>query len=51
MAIVEDDTARHLLDAVAGCEGVQDPRHPVRASMLDVERTALCPCEQNAGSR
>lgn len=45
MAIVEEETASRLLDAVAGCRGVEDPSHPIRAAMVDVERTAACLCE------
>jgi hypothetical protein len=45
LAVVDESMAERLLDAVRGCEGIQDPRHPVRAVQLAVERTAACACE------
>lgn len=42
---VPDEIAGTLLRAVAGCEGVQDPRHPIRALQLPVERATSCQCE------
>lgn len=45
VAVVPDDVARDLLDAVAECRGVQDPRHPIHALQLPVERETACRCE------
>ncbi|MFW6088203.1 MAG: hypothetical protein ACODAB_00530 [Gemmatimonadota bacterium] len=45
VAVVPDDVAASLLDAVAECHGVQDPRHPIRALQLPVERETACRCE------
>ena len=44
VAVVSDDVATELLEAVAGCRGVQDPRHPIRALQLPVERETACEC-------
>ena len=44
VAVVPDDVATDLLEAVAGCRGVQDPRHPIRALQLPVERETACEC-------
>jgi hypothetical protein len=45
VAVVPDDVAASLLEAVAGCKGVQDPGHPIRALQLRVERETACRCE------
>lgn len=45
LAVVGDEVAADLLRAVAGCRGVQDPAHPIRAVQLDVERQATCQCD------
>lgn len=45
VAVVPDDVAGSLLEAVAGCKGVQDPGHPIRALQLSVERETACRCE------
>lgn len=45
LAVVNDEMSERLLDAVRGCEGIQDPRHPIRAVQLAVEGTAACACE------
>lgn len=42
MAVVHDDAAEALMRAVAECTEVQDPRHPIRAVSLDVERFTCC---------
>ena len=39
-AIVPEDQAAALLDAVQGCNGVADPRHPIHIIQLPVEATA-----------
>jgi len=45
VAIVADDVAVALLEAVSECRGVQDPRHPIRALQLPVERETACQCD------
>lgn len=45
MAVVDDDTAADLLEAVRTQEGCQDARHPVRAVQLPVEASAACRTE------
>ena len=39
-AIVPEDQAAALLDAVRGCNGVADPRHPIHVIQLPVEAAA-----------
>lgn len=45
-AVLPDEHATNLMQAVAGCEGVQDPRHPIRATLLDVEQFTCCQVDQ-----
>ena len=45
ITIVPDDAASVLLEAVAECRDVQDPRHPIRALQLRVERETACRCD------
>lgn len=42
MAVLPDEHASSVMQAVAGCEGVQDPRHPIRATLLNVEHFTCC---------
>lgn len=42
MSILPDEQAARLLEAVAACTGVEDPRHPLKAATLDVEAFACC---------
>lgn len=42
MSVLPDEQAAALVDAIAQCTGVQDPRHPIRAALLDVERFTCC---------
>jgi hypothetical protein len=46
MAILPDEHAATLMQAVGGCKGVQDPRHPIRATLLDVEQFTCCEINQ-----
>ncbi|MDX1623817.1 MAG: hypothetical protein R3199_07530 [Gemmatimonadota bacterium] len=46
VTMVEGEAAARLLDAVSECRGVQDPSHPIRAAMVDVERATACLCEK-----
>lgn len=39
-AIVPEAQANELLGAVRACNGVADPRHPIRAIQMPVEATA-----------
>ncbi len=42
MSILPDEQAAALVDAVSQCTGVEDPRHPIRAALVDVERFTCC---------
>jgi len=42
MAIVPQQVAATLMQAVSECTGVQDPRHPIRAALLDVQQFTCC---------
>ena len=42
MSILPTEEAQSLIHAVSACTGVQDPRHPIRAALLDVEQFACC---------
>lgn len=42
MSILADEQAAALMRAVEQCTGVQDPRHPIRAALLNVEQTVCC---------
>jgi hypothetical protein len=42
MAVVPAEVAGSLMRAVSECTGVQDPRHPIRAVLLDVEGFTCC---------
>jgi hypothetical protein len=44
-AFVDDDLAGRILEAVRRCTAVKDPRHPIRAFLLDVQAAASCGCE------
>jgi hypothetical protein len=40
--ILPPEEAQSLVDAVSSCKGVQDPRHPIRAALLDVQQFTCC---------
>ena len=42
MSVLPDDQARRLVEAVDECTGLKDPRHPLRAVMLNVEEFTCC---------
>jgi len=42
MSILPAEEAQSLVTAVSACTGVQDPRHPIRAALLDVEQFTCC---------
>ncbi len=42
MAIMPAEQAASLAQAVSSCTGVEDPRHPIRAAVLDVEDFTCC---------
>ena len=42
MSILPAEEAQSLVHAVSACTGVQDPRHPIRAALLDVEQFTCC---------
>ena len=48
LALMPVEQADGLLAAVSDCRGVQDPRHPIRAMQLAVERSAACECPAEA---
>ena len=45
LALLPSAESDALLAAVSECRGVQDPRHPIRAMQLAVERSASCECD------
>ncbi|UCC81530.1 MAG: hypothetical protein JSW46_10970 [Gemmatimonadota bacterium] len=45
MAILPDEKATALMEAVASCTAVEDPRHPIRAVQLSVEHYSCCQLE------
>lgn len=49
-ALMPEDRAAEVLDAVSRCRGVEDPRHPIRAAQLPVEATTACECEDSGRS-
>ena len=51
MSLLPIEQADALMAAVARCRGVQDPRHPIRAVQLAVERSAACECSTEAVDR
>lgn len=50
MTVVGEERAARLLDAVRECHDIADPRHPVRALQLEVEKGAACETMPNAES-
>lgn len=42
VSVLPDDQARLLVEAVGECTGVKDPRHPIRAVMMNVEAFSCC---------
>lgn len=42
MIILPDEEATALMEAVASCMGVEDPRHPIRAVQMSVEQYSCC---------
>jgi hypothetical protein len=42
MSILPDDQASSLMQAVDTCTGVEDPRHPIRAALMSVEKFSCC---------
>ena len=44
LALMPAERADAVMTAVSDCRGVQDPRHPIRAMQLAVERSASCQC-------
>ncbi len=44
MTVLDQDAAERLLAAVHACRDIEDPRHPIHAMQLDVERTVVCEC-------
>ena len=42
MSILPAEEASSLVQAVSACTGVQDPRHPIRAALIDVEQFTCC---------
>lgn len=48
MTVVPNEQATSIMRAVAACRGVEDPRHPIRAVLLDVEDTTCCESAQTS---
>ncbi len=42
MSVLPEEQAARLTHAVATCTGVEDPQHPIRAAILDVEQFVCC---------
>lgn len=42
MAVLPPDRSEALMEGVHGCTGISDPRHPIRAVLLDVEQFTCC---------
>jgi hypothetical protein len=42
MSVLPEDQAERLAQAVKSCTGVEDPQHPIRAAILDVEQFVCC---------
>ncbi len=42
MSVMPDDRADTLVQAVSNCTGVEDPRHPIRAVVVDGEQFVCC---------
>ena len=47
MTVVEDAQAEALVRAVGNCTGVEDPRHPIRAVLMNVEQFTCCEVAQS----
>ena len=47
MTILPDEQASALMEAVGSCTGVEDPRHPIRAALFDVEQFTCCEMGQS----
>lgn len=46
----DDEAARRILDGVRVCTAIQDPKHPIRAFMVDVESATACGCARSDGA-
>lgn len=46
MSILPEEQAAKLTQAVATCTAVEDPKHPIRAAILDVEQFVCCNQDQ-----
>jgi hypothetical protein len=44
IAVVPEEMATRLVQAVEECRGIVDPAHPIRAVVVAVERVAACLC-------
>ena len=42
LTVVDDAMADRIVEAIGRCEGIVDPRHPIRVVQLAVERTTTC---------
>lgn len=42
MTVLPDEEANELMQSVAECTGVEDPRHPIRAAKIDVQQFTCC---------
>ncbi len=45
LAFADDALADCVPGAVRACTSIEDPRHPIRASKLNVKDAAYCGCE------
>ena len=47
LIFIDDAGAGRILDAVRTCTGVVDPRHPIRAFLVDVQDATSCGCARD----
>lgn len=45
LALLHSREADAVLAAISECRDVQDPRHPIRAMQLAVEKSVSCECD------
>ena len=51
LMFADADVARRVMYEVEACSTVEDPNHPIRAFLLDVEDQAACGCRPSDGAR
>ena len=51
LVFTDPEGSRRIMTGVNACTGVQDPKHPIRAYLIDVEDVTACGCERPADAR